>query len=128
MATWTDPTLSNSIKVKSVHVNEVKNALQTLINNANLSSSISIGTVNTGGKVLEKNIANLEKAINSLEASFSNNCSKTCQSSKCESCQDSCVCQSQSCQSNKCQTCQSECDCNCNCNCDCGDDGSSGCQ
>ena len=56
----------------------------------------------------------------------------------CESCQDTCKCQSDKCQS--CQTCQDSCTCescqrgncsncsNCssNCDCDCGDDYSSG--
>ena len=112
MATnWTD-TLNTNTKVKAVHVNEVKTAVQTLINNAKLTSSISIGTITTTGKVLVSNISNLEKAVNSLETSFSGNCAKTQCSSKCESCQDSCTCQS--CQSDKCQSCE-KCQDTCTC-------------
>ena len=119
MASWTDSTLSTNVKNKAVHINELKNTIQTLINNANLTSSISIGTINTTGKILDDNISSLQKAVNALETSFSNNCAKSQCSDKCETCQDTCTCQS--CQSSKCQSCQSQCDCNCNCNCDCWD-------
>ena len=143
MASWTDSTLSTNVKNKAVHINELKNTIQTLINNANLTSSISIGTITTTGKILDDNISSLQKAVNALETSFSNNCAKSQCSDKCETCQDTCTCQScqsskcqacekcqdsctcQSCQTSKCQSCQSQCDCNCNCDCwdcDCGDD------
>lgn len=111
MATsWTDPTLSDQIKIKAVHINELKTAVQNLINRANLSSSVKIGTINTSAKVLKLNVANLQKSINALQSSFSRNCVRPCQSDKCESCQDSCTqcsCQSSTCQT--CQTCQRNC-------------------
>lgn len=111
MATsWTDPTLSDQIKIKAVHINELKTAIQDLIDRANLSSSVKIGTINTSAKVLKLNVANLQKSINALQSSFSKNCARPCQSDKCESCQDTCLCQS--CQSSKCQSCQ-KCQSNC---------------
>jgi len=142
MATWTDSTLSNKIKIKAVHVNEVKNAIQSLIDKAKLSSTVSIGTINTSKKVLESNISKLQKSINALETNFSGNCAKTQCTSKCESCQDSCTqckcqsdkeCKCQSCQdtckqcicqTDKCQKCQSQCQCYDGCydGCSGGDD------
>ena len=146
MATWTDTTLDSNVKVKAVHITEFKNAIQTLINNAKLSSSISIGTITTNAKILVSNIAKLQKSINALEGSFSGNCAKTQCTSKCESCQDSCTqctcqsdkeCKCEGCQdickqcdgkSDKCECCQSQCQCYDGCydSCDGGDDGSCG--
>lgn len=124
---YTDTTLTNTTPVKLVHVKEMIDAVNTLITNAKLTSTISTITVQSGA-IKSANILSLQNAINKLETSFSNNCCQanhcqTCQSDKCQSCQgcqNACSCQS--CQSNKCQSCQSIPQCNCrHCNCDCGD-------
>ena len=97
MATsWTDATLSTSIKVKATHVTQLKTAVQTLITNAGtFASGVSIGTINasTSYKISKANISNLQKAVNSLQSKFSNNC-LTCQSNK------QCKCQTQCCSDN----------------------------
>lgn len=86
--------------------------------------------------IKQKHIDELNNAISKLDTYLKNvsncgyiNCCQSCQdscicqSSKCESCQDSCVCQS-----SKCQSCQNRCSCescqgnSCNCgNCVCDD-------
>ena len=129
---YTDTDLTN-VKIKKVHITELETAIKAVITAAKLTSSVSIGTLSYT-KVNAGNVSKLQKAINSLESKFSNNCCEsnkcqTCQSDKCEKCQEACSCQSNkcekcqeacSCQSNKCQKCQRQCDCDC----DCGDDSS----
>lgn len=113
---YTDDSLNSNIKVKKVHVSELVDKVNSLINTAKLTSSVSVGTMDYS-KVKKVNIANLQKAVNNLESSFSNNCCEsnhcqTCQSSRCQSCQNACTCQSsrcQTCQSSRCQSCQKEC-------------------
>ena len=89
MAKWTDSTVSSSVKVKAVHINELKNAVNSLITNANLTTKI--GTIDTSSYILKTNLSNLQKAINSLQSSFSGNCEKECQSNVCS---NSCDCDS----------------------------------
>ena len=97
MATsWTDSTVSNSVKVKATHITQLKNAVQTLITNAGkYASDVSIGTINasTSYKISKANLSNLQKAVNSLQSKFSNNCVE-CQSSK------QCKCETQCCNNN----------------------------
>ena len=90
--------------VVSSHVSELKDSLVEIAKNKKLSVTISLDET----KPTAANITDLQTAVNSLEASFSNNCcqanccqSSSCQSQTCQKCQ-SC----QSCQSYKCQSCQ----------------------
>ena len=115
MATsWTDSSLSTSIKVKAAHVTELKTAVNTLITAHNAAykkvkaahssytdigqklTAITLGTVTatTSTKISKANISNLQKAVNSLQADFSNNC---------YTCQANCRCQA--------QCCDYDCDC-----------------
>lgn len=129
---YTDTTIGKSTTIKSAHVSELVSEVDTIITNAKLTSSISVGTMNYD-KVNSKNITNLQKAINALEGSFSNNCCEsnkcqTCQSDKCQTCQgcqNSCTCQSSKCQS--CQTCQKNCSCQ-SCQNICSSNCSNGCS
>ena len=100
---------NNNIKVKKIHITELRNAVAKL--NTYLTKVDNCGYTNCCESQCDK----------------SKQCTDTCQSqcNKCKQCTDTC----QSCQ-NKC-TCQSQCntivDCNCNCrDCDCGDDVGSG--
>ena len=115
MATsWTDSSLSTSIKVKATHVTELKTAVSALITAHNAAyklvkntpgnhsdigqklTAITLGTVSasTSTKISKANISNLQKAVNSLQADFSNNC---------YTCQKNCRCQA--------QCCDYDCDC-----------------
>ena len=119
---YTDPTLNNTIKVKKVHLTELKSSIDTMITNKKVS--VTSPTL-TYTKVNSANIKALQTAINALETAFSgnccqSNCCQTCQTSKCQSCQTS-TCQSQSCQTSKCQSCQSCQSYSCSCSCTGGD-------
>lgn len=115
MATsWTDSSLSTSIKVKAAHVTELKTAVSALITAHNAAykevkaanssytdigqklTAITLGTVtaNTSTKISKSNISNLQKAVNALQADFSKNC---------YTCQKNCRCQK--------QCCDYDCDC-----------------
>ena len=103
MATsWTDSSLSTSIKVKAAHVTELKTAVSTLITAHNAAyklgtnsvgvklTAITLGTVSasTSTKISKANISNLQKAVNALQADFSKNC---------YTCQQNCRCEKQCC-------------------------------
>lgn len=117
---YTDGTLNSSVTIKRTHVSELANEVNTIISNAKLTSAISTGTMDYS-TINKNNITNLQKAINALEGSFSNNCCEsnhcqTCQSDRCQSCQgcqNACTCQSSRCQS--CQSCQKNCSCESEC-------------
>lgn len=96
---FTDSDLTN-VKVKNRHLTEMQLAIQDLITNNKIS--VNIGSLNSLAPDSESYLK-LQKAVNILESSFSNNC--------CQSCETYTACQS-------CQSCQAQ----CNCNCDCADD------
>ena len=128
---YADENINSDTSIKSTHVSELVPKINTLITNAKLTDTITIGSMDYS-KVNKQNVVNLQKVINALEGSFSSNCCEsnkcqTCQSDKCQSCQgcqNSCTCQSSKCQScqscqnactcQSCQGCQSQCNCNCN--------------
>lgn len=102
---YTNQTIQSGDKILKADVSELANALSTLA--AAKKVTIDLTSLKYG-RVLSLDISSLQKAVHTLETSFSGNCCQTCQG--CQSCQVCQTCQKcQACQGCQSSSCQSQC-------------------